>query len=195
MTICAQQLQVADVGFPIAKTTVPSVARFGAHLRRRVDVVNVERAEIAEAASATSAPKLLDQSKLLCPPFGLLVKARAVLIAERFLAFQRTITDLARFPALLATAAARPAMGKIARLAAILPGSVSQSVGVHLGGLVATRANDRRGGGSHTANIAEYCGFYNARYFDIACRRIEEAYRQPRLFAEPTPKAVQEAML
>lgn len=33
------------------------------------------------------------------------------------------------------------------------------------------------------------------RYFDIACRRIEEAYRQPRLFAEPTPKAVQEAML
>ena len=33
------------------------------------------------------------------------------------------------------------------------------------------------------------------RYFDIACRRIEEAYRQPRLFAEPAPKAVQEAML
>lgn len=29
------------------------------------------------------------------------------------------------------------------------------------------------------------------RYFDIACRRIEEAYRQPRLFAEPKPKAVQ----
>lgn len=33
------------------------------------------------------------------------------------------------------------------------------------------------------------------RYFDIACRRIEEAYRQPRLFAEPAPKAVQEALL
>ena len=29
------------------------------------------------------------------------------------------------------------------------------------------------------------------RYFDIACRRIEEAYRQPRLFAEPEPKPVQ----
>lgn len=25
-------------------------------------------------------------------------------------------------------------------------------------------------------------------YFDIACRRIEEAYRQPRLFEEPPPK-------
>jgi hypothetical protein len=25
-------------------------------------------------------------------------------------------------------------------------------------------------------------------YFDIACRRIEEAYRQPRLFEEPAPK-------
>ena len=31
-------------------------------------------------------------------------------------------------------------------------------------------------------------------YFDIACRRIEEAYRQPRLFAEPEPKPVQEAL-
>jgi len=32
-------------------------------------------------------------------------------------------------------------------------------------------------------------------YFDIACRRIEEAYRQPRLFAEPPPKAEQLTML
>ena len=33
------------------------------------------------------------------------------------------------------------------------------------------------------------------RYFDIACSRIEEAYRQPRLFAEPPTKPKQEAML
>ena len=32
-------------------------------------------------------------------------------------------------------------------------------------------------------------------WFDHACRRIEAAYRQPRLFAEPAPKPVQEAML
>jgi site-specific DNA-methyltransferase (adenine-specific)/modification methylase len=32
------------------------------------------------------------------------------------------------------------------------------------------------------------------RYFDIACRRIEEAYRQPRLFAEPVAKPVQPSM-
>ena len=31
------------------------------------------------------------------------------------------------------------------------------------------------------------------KYFDIACRRIEEAYKQPRLFAEPVAKPVQEA--
>ncbi len=30
---------------------------------------------------------------------------------------------------------------------------------------------------------------------DIACRRIEEAYRQPRLFAEPKPAPKQEALL
>ena len=33
------------------------------------------------------------------------------------------------------------------------------------------------------------------KYFDIACRRIEEAYKQPRLFAEPAPKATQEVLL
>lgn len=32
------------------------------------------------------------------------------------------------------------------------------------------------------------------RYFDIACRRIEEAYKQPRLFDEPAPKPVQTSM-
>jgi DNA modification methylase len=33
------------------------------------------------------------------------------------------------------------------------------------------------------------------KYFDIACKRIEEATRQPRLFAEPAPKVKQEALL
>jgi hypothetical protein len=32
------------------------------------------------------------------------------------------------------------------------------------------------------------------RYFNAACRRIEEAYRQPRLFAEPEPKPVQPSL-
>ena len=31
-------------------------------------------------------------------------------------------------------------------------------------------------------------------YFEIACRRVEEAYRQPRLFEEPAHKPVQEAL-
>ena len=31
-------------------------------------------------------------------------------------------------------------------------------------------------------------------YFDIACRRVEDAYKQPRLFSEPPPRPVQEAL-
>ena len=31
-------------------------------------------------------------------------------------------------------------------------------------------------------------------YFDIACRRIEEAYRQPRLFEDAPPKPVQQGL-
>ena len=33
------------------------------------------------------------------------------------------------------------------------------------------------------------------KYFDIACRRIEEAWKQPRLFEEPKAKPVQENLL
>ena len=33
------------------------------------------------------------------------------------------------------------------------------------------------------------------KYFDIACRRIDAAYKQPRLFAEPVAKVKQESML
>jgi len=33
------------------------------------------------------------------------------------------------------------------------------------------------------------------RWFDIACRRIEAAYRQPRLFEDPSPKPVQPSLL
>ena len=33
------------------------------------------------------------------------------------------------------------------------------------------------------------------KYFDIACRRIEEAYKQPRLFAEPQAKPKQEEFI
>jgi DNA modification methylase len=32
------------------------------------------------------------------------------------------------------------------------------------------------------------------RYFDLACRRIEEAYRQPRLFEEPASKPTQDGL-
>lgn len=35
----------------------------------------------------------------------------------------------------------------------------------------------------------------NERWFDLTCRRIEQAYRQPRLFAEPTPKPQQMALV
>ena len=34
----------------------------------------------------------------------------------------------------------------------------------------------------------------DARWFDLSCRRIEEAYRQPRLFEEPAPKPVQQGL-
>ena len=56
--------------------------------------------------------------------------------------------------------------------------------------------------GSGTTGVAcvrRECSFIGIErepsYFDIACRRIEAAYRQPRLFAEPVAKPVQASLL
>ena len=52
-------------------------------------------------------------------------------------------------------------------------------------------------GSGTTAEAAISCGRsfigceINPHYFDIACRRIEEAYRKPRLFEDAAPKAKQ----
>lgn len=35
----------------------------------------------------------------------------------------------------------------------------------------------------------------NPKWFDLACRRVEAAHKQPRLFDEPPPKAVQPSLL
>jgi DNA modification methylase len=56
--------------------------------------------------------------------------------------------------------------------------------------------------GSGTTGVAcvrRGCSFIGIEreptYFDIACRRIEEAYKQPRLFAEPVQKPVQDVLI
>lgn len=56
--------------------------------------------------------------------------------------------------------------------------------------------------GSGTTGVAcvrRECAFIGIErepsYFDIACRRIEEAYKQPRLFAEPVQKPVQDVLI
>lgn len=56
--------------------------------------------------------------------------------------------------------------------------------------------------GSGTTGVAcvrRGCSFIGIErepsYFDIACRRIEEAYKQPRLFAEPVARPVQPSFL
>lgn len=55
--------------------------------------------------------------------------------------------------------------------------------------------------GSGTTGVAAVLGGYSflgiereERYFDAAVRRIQQAWKQPRLFEEPKPKPVQEAL-
>lgn len=195
MAIRAKQSQIPRVRIPIAKAMPPGSAR-RANFGGCVDVVNIEGAMIIKPAIHTFTAKRRDKSKFLAPVGRLFIETGAVFNTKRHLTFNGAITHFARLPAVFALSITVPPVRKITGLATIFSGSLAQSVRMHLGRLVAACANDCRWCGSHASMIAKYVGYFKPRYFDIACRRIEQAQRQADLFVRQpdAPKPVQEAI-
>lgn len=193
MAICAEQSKVALVGFPILMP-VPPCGGLSFELGRWVDVVNVQCPNIRIAALNAPASQRLDQRKLLGPVSRMLVNGGAILVPERFLAIWRAISPATWLATLLAHIVAGPPRGQIARLSAIFSGAFSDAARMHFCRLAAVRAGNRDGALSHVKTVSQYIGKYEPKYFDIACRRISEALKQPDLFIEKPAPAKQEAM-
>lgn len=176
MAVCAQQLKVTGIRRPILEAARPDVLPvFGAYFFGWVDVVDIQRAVIIKAALRTLAAKVLNQRQLAFPIARTLVDAVPVLVPVVAQAGIRAEARRAARAAILALSGVTPSVREVACLTAELPGSIANAIGVHLRRLAAVRACDFSLGGSHNDIIP--------KYFDIACRRIEDAQRQQRLFA------------
>jgi len=153
-----------------------------------IDVVNIEGAEIIKSAAGTFPPKSFHEGKFALP-LAALVGILAVLVVPCSLACERAETIGAGFAALFALSVIVPSFREIARLAAIFPGFLMQTIEVHTDRLAAMLTDDLHSLVSHGKNVADIMELCKPRYFDIACRRIRDAYAQPRLPLEerPTP--------
>lgn len=187
MTIRTQQLEVACVLPPIFEAASPCISGLGSELRSGVDVVNVQCSVIIEPAANALATQGFNQGKFAFPVLRVLVDGGSILIPISLLAFVGAITNVARFAAILTRAVTLPAVRQVALLAAIFTRTLAKSICVHLFRLPAACADDRDGLLSHGINIAQ-----EPKYFDIACRRISDALRQPDMFIEK-PKPIKPA--
>lgn len=190
MTIRAQQLQIAKVGGPILEPAAPCVARAGFDLFAWIDVVNVQRARVVKTAADTLTAKLCHQFQFSRPIARVFMNRRAVLIPICLLALRRTVAYTARLAAVFTRTIAVPSVGKIALLTTEFPGPVSKPICVHPHWLATPSACDRHWFLSHARNVTRM-----PKYFDIACRRISDELKRPRLPLEEPKKQIQEALL
>jgi len=187
MTVGAQNSQVSLVGLPVFVAARPSVlAAFGADLRARVNVVNVQRPNVRKAAAYALASEAGEQLQFLAPIVRVL--CCAVSVPPSLLALRCAELSAAFSAALATIPGAAPSRRKITRLAAIFARPVFDSVSVHQGGRAAMLTGNFDFWASHAASLSKFVCFASPGYFDIACRRIEEAWKQPRLFSEPKAK-------
>lgn len=178
MAVGAQQPQIALVRLPIAQAVIPSA--WAALLERPVDVVDVQHAIIGFTATDARAAKLFDERNFSAPVARVLVLFvgvdRPVLVAAGIVAK----AEVTRFAALLATIGSTPSRGEIAVAPAVFSGAIPQPVKVGFKRLAAVAASHLNSALFHARNIARNA--QRTKYFDIACRRIEDAQRQKDLF-------------
>lgn len=190
MAIRAQQPNVSGVCTPVSEASAPRVSGLVTLLFGAIDVVNIERPEIVKPTHDALPPKGLNQGNLTCPVSWRLVNYRTVFIPILSSAFWCAETVRAVLSTIGARLVLTPPRCKIAGLAAILPGPVFEPVGVHHCSISAMSTRDLNWFGSlfsHDVTIP---------YDSVRTKNLDsEAYRQPRLFKDETPKPKQEALL
>ena len=183
MAIRTQQFKIPLVGVPVFEAAAHDIVSVGGTVfQGGIDVMNIEHPVVIIPAGPTCPSKLSDNLSFPLPLPALLCLFVIGMIVVGPLAVWRAIAGGTSLSALAAFTVMGPAMGEVACLTAILPSAVSDAIRMHWHRLSAVRTLDGNRLGSHDLSISQYIGARHSRYFDIACKRIEEAYRQPRLF-------------
>ena len=203
MAVRTQYIEVADIFPPIFYAARPRpYAADRTDLRARVDVVEIKQPDVINSAGYASPPERGNDVSLLFP-IALLPSP----VGRNALAFVAAIPIKARCLA-LRTMAGAPSGARIAAPGAVpctfKPGprwlDVELLRACDADAVMASRLPIRRKPAKalvpwvfHAAIIASRDAL--ASYFDIACKRVEEAYRQGDMFVERPPAPKQEAFL
>ena len=189
VAIGAQQAKVAFVGFPVFEAVKPVTGTFPLfELLFPINVVNVKNAMVVNSTFNAFPSEGGNQSKLFLPVFWVLVGCKAVFVPVVSSARVAAKPVFTLFAAIFARLFFPPSMGQVASLAAKLAGAIFKPVSVNLELFRAVFTAL-----CHLCFLAHLYllntfAHYKPKYFDIACRRIEQAAKQGQLF-EPTQAA------
>lgn len=195
VAIGTKQSQVAFVGFPVLEAIKPIACAFSFfELFFSVNVVNVKNTVVFNSTFNAFTAKCSDQGKLFLPVFWVLVGCKAVFVPVVGSARVAAKPIFTRFAAIFTGLFFPPSVGQVASPTAKLAGSIFKPVSVNLELLRAVFAALRNLCVlSHLYLLNTFCN-YTPKYFDIACKRIEQAVAQGQLFEPEQPKAEQIGM-
>jgi hypothetical protein len=180
VAVCAKQSQIALVRRPIAEAVIPYTgAPLVPELLARVDMIDVQHAEIGLPAHYTGSTKFLDQGELPAPVRWVLVGLEAVFVPMRGTTLRRAKTVLALCATSLACALPLPSRFQVARPATVFPRAILEPIEVCFERLLAVSASYGDSALFHVRNISSRV---LRNKFDIACKRIEDAQRQGDFF-------------
>ena len=184
MTISAKQSQVTFIGGPILESARPSVLPIlRLYLFGWVNVVYIKGAIVIISACYALPAKLLNKLKLALPIARPFVRLMAMLIPIIPVASRRAEAVIALLTALFALSFFSPPRSKVAGLLAILSGSIRNSIRMSFKRLRTMPANHfNLCVLSHGNSYIKVFAHYTPKYFDVACERIDNAYRQKRMF-------------
>jgi len=195
MAIGAKQTQVAFVGFPVFKAVKPvSSALSFFELFFSINVVNVKNSMVINAAFNAFAAKCSNQGKLFLPVLGVLMGRKAVFVPVVSPARIATKPVFTLFAAIFAGLFFPPSVRQVASLTAKLTSSIFKPVGVNLKLFGAVFTALRHLCFLTHLHLLNTYAHYKPKYFDIACKRIERAVSQGKLFTHEPIKQIQNAL-
>lgn len=192
VAVGAEQAKVASIRFPISEPVTPNTgSSLVSKFHRWINMVNVKNSMISLSAGYALTTKGINQLQLALPVSRVLMFCESVFVPIILSASVSAKPIFTRCSTLLARLIFPPSSRKVAYLTAKLSSPILNPVSMYLKFL--------------RAMFTDFCDLsfcahgvppnrhaqYSTKYFDIACKRIEQAYAQGDFFVAP-PKAKQE---
>lgn len=197
VAIGAEKPKVSLVSFPIFESIEPVSGAFPFFkFCASVYVVNIKDAVIGLTAGHALPTKAINQRHFALPVSRVLMFCKSVFVPVISAASVSAKSIFTRFAALLARLIFPPSSRKVAVLTAKLASPILNPIGVYLKFPRAMFTDFRYLSFCAHGLSPNRDAHYSTKYFDIACKRIEQAYAQGDFFVQKAqPKPVQEALI